>query len=222
MELLLYVSGKSGDSSAAGMSSSGASASAPSPSSSASGATPERTRYTIDDPFFKHKCRYCHKVFGSDSALQIHIRSHTGTTSCTLKKNHLFIYSDRYFNVCRYVLQLASIKFAIYKQIESLSNLNSRVQFILLDSLNGSTTSFCLDYLQTTVSFLCWIVLTKSLFCSPLSTLAGCFYTAIWKKLMQFNMLHSIHVARAGRKLQEIPLVNCLLIQGSLYCCYLI
>ncbi|CAG0882225.1 unnamed protein product [Cyprideis torosa] len=27
---------------------------------------------------FRHRCRYCGKVFGSDSALQIHIRSHTG------------------------------------------------------------------------------------------------------------------------------------------------
>ncbi|XP_017463206.1 PREDICTED: homeotic protein spalt-major-like, partial [Rhagoletis zephyria] len=26
----------------------------------------------------RHRCRYCGKVFGSDSALQIHIRSHTG------------------------------------------------------------------------------------------------------------------------------------------------
>lgn len=31
-----------------------------------------------DDAFFRHKCHFCHKVFGSDSALQIHIRSHTG------------------------------------------------------------------------------------------------------------------------------------------------
>ncbi|XP_056134591.1 sal-like protein 1a [Lampris incognitus] len=31
-----------------------------------------------DDTFFKHKCRFCAKVFGSDSALQIHLRSHTG------------------------------------------------------------------------------------------------------------------------------------------------
>nr|XP_020453032.1 sal-like protein 3 isoform X3 [Monopterus albus] len=31
-----------------------------------------------DEPFFKHKCRFCAKVFGSDSALQIHLRSHTG------------------------------------------------------------------------------------------------------------------------------------------------
>ncbi|XP_014247803.1 homeotic protein spalt-major isoform X6 [Cimex lectularius] len=30
-----------------------------------------------NEPFFKHRCRYCGKVFGSDSALQIHIRSHT-------------------------------------------------------------------------------------------------------------------------------------------------
>ncbi|XP_012937312.1 sal-like protein 1, partial [Aplysia californica] len=38
----------------------------------------ERSQYASDDPFFKHKCRFCHKVFGSDSALQIHVRSHTG------------------------------------------------------------------------------------------------------------------------------------------------
>ncbi|XP_055407583.1 sal-like protein 1 [Bubalus kerabau] len=31
-----------------------------------------------DEAFFKHKCRFCAKVFGSDSALQIHLRSHTG------------------------------------------------------------------------------------------------------------------------------------------------
>ncbi|OCT76550.1 spalt-like transcription factor 3 L homeolog isoform X2 [Xenopus laevis] len=36
------------------------------------------TKTTSDDPFFKHKCRFCAKVFGSDSALQIHLRSHTG------------------------------------------------------------------------------------------------------------------------------------------------
>lgn len=31
-----------------------------------------------DDPSLKHRCRFCGKVFGSDSALQIHLRSHTG------------------------------------------------------------------------------------------------------------------------------------------------
>ncbi|XP_075044965.1 sal-like protein 1 [Mixophyes fleayi] len=36
------------------------------------------TKSTSDESFFKHKCRFCAKVFGSDSALQIHLRSHTG------------------------------------------------------------------------------------------------------------------------------------------------
>ncbi|KAL4629803.1 sal-like protein 3 [Arapaima gigas] len=36
------------------------------------------TKASSEDPFFKHKCRFCAKVFGSDSALQIHLRSHTG------------------------------------------------------------------------------------------------------------------------------------------------
>ncbi|XP_002738555.2 sal-like protein 1 isoform X2 [Saccoglossus kowalevskii] len=42
-----------------------------------------------EDPFFKHKCRFCHKVFGSDSALQIHVRSHTGERpfKCTICGN---------------------------------------------------------------------------------------------------------------------------------------
>lgn len=32
----------------------------------------------FEEGLFKHKCRFCAKVFGSDSALQIHLRSHTG------------------------------------------------------------------------------------------------------------------------------------------------
>ncbi|XP_072135683.1 sal-like protein 1a isoform X1 [Mobula birostris] len=36
------------------------------------------TKSSSDEAFFKHKCRFCAKVFGSDSALQIHLRSHTG------------------------------------------------------------------------------------------------------------------------------------------------
>lgn len=31
-----------------------------------------------DDPSSRHRCGYCGKLLGSDSALQIHIRSHTG------------------------------------------------------------------------------------------------------------------------------------------------
>lgn len=36
------------------------------------------TKSSSEEAFFKHKCRFCAKVFGSDSALQIHLRSHTG------------------------------------------------------------------------------------------------------------------------------------------------
>ncbi|OCT62383.1 sal-like protein 4 isoform X2 [Xenopus laevis] len=39
--------------------------------------TPE-TKPGGDDQFFRHKCKFCGKVFGNDSALQIHLRSHTG------------------------------------------------------------------------------------------------------------------------------------------------
>nr|XP_033770939.1 sal-like protein 4 isoform X2 [Geotrypetes seraphini] len=33
---------------------------------------------STEESFFKHKCKFCGKVFGNDSALQIHLRSHTG------------------------------------------------------------------------------------------------------------------------------------------------
>ncbi|XP_072132928.1 sal-like protein 4 [Mobula birostris] len=36
------------------------------------------TKSNSEESFFKHKCKFCGKVFGNDSALQIHIRSHTG------------------------------------------------------------------------------------------------------------------------------------------------
>lgn len=38
----------------------------------------ENNENNSDDPANKHKCKFCEKVFGSDSAMQIHIRSHTG------------------------------------------------------------------------------------------------------------------------------------------------
>ncbi|XP_060628081.2 sal-like protein 4 [Anolis sagrei] len=36
------------------------------------------TKPVMEEAFFKHKCKFCGKVFGNDSALQIHLRSHTG------------------------------------------------------------------------------------------------------------------------------------------------
>lgn len=37
-----------------------------------------KAKLSPEESLFKHKCRFCTKVFGSDSALQIHLRSHTG------------------------------------------------------------------------------------------------------------------------------------------------
>ncbi|XP_040187680.1 sal-like protein 4 [Rana temporaria] len=40
--------------------------------------TPIPETKPTEDQFFRHKCKFCGKVFGNDSALQIHLRSHTG------------------------------------------------------------------------------------------------------------------------------------------------
>ncbi|XP_060086761.1 sal-like protein 4 isoform X1 [Heteronotia binoei] len=41
-------------------------------------ANASENKLNTEEAFFKHKCKFCGKVFGNDSALQIHLRSHTG------------------------------------------------------------------------------------------------------------------------------------------------
>ena len=44
-----------------------------------------------DDPHFKHRCKFCGKVFGSDSALQIHIRLGTRNKNRQLADNVIIL-----------------------------------------------------------------------------------------------------------------------------------
>ncbi|XP_069846230.1 sal-like protein 4 isoform X1 [Dipodomys merriami] len=48
------------------------------PPSMAAAAAAADSKPKADAPLYKHKCKYCSKVFGTDSSLQIHLRSHTG------------------------------------------------------------------------------------------------------------------------------------------------
>lgn len=66
------------------------------------------------DPFSKHQCRYCDKIFGSDSALQIHIRSHTGErpfrcnmcSSSFTTKGNLKVHYQRHTQIDAYQLEI--------------------------------------------------------------------------------------------------------------------
>lgn len=67
-----------------------------------------------NDPFSKHQCRYCDKIFGSDSALQIHIRSHTGErpfrcnmcSSSFTTKGNLKVHYQRHTQIDAFQLEI--------------------------------------------------------------------------------------------------------------------
>lgn len=100
----------------------------------------ERSQYVSDDPFFRHKCRLCQKVFGSDSALQIHIRSHTGKIltnllhtelsccyGCVIAWNHQYIdqWLDVIQNRCNSNLEKKTLFLKENEKIPGFLNLNN-------------------------------------------------------------------------------------------------
>lgn len=66
----------------------------------------------------RNRCRYCGKVFGSDSALQIHLRSHTGERpfkcdvcgTCFTTKGNLKVHYQRHTQ-SYYSMEMAAKKF---------------------------------------------------------------------------------------------------------------
>jgi hypothetical protein len=75
--------------------------------------------YRSDEPYYKHRCRYCQKGFSSDSALQIHIRSHTGRSRPLSSRSNRI---DLAVNVCIMTVR-ASIRLNM-KSLEGSTELN--------------------------------------------------------------------------------------------------
>ncbi|KAF7702157.1 sal-like protein 1 isoform X1 [Silurus meridionalis] len=78
----------------------------------------------FDDGLFKHKCRFCAKVFGSDSALQIHLRSHTGERpyKCNICGNRFSTRGNLKVHFQRHKEKYPNIKMNPYPVPEHLDN----------------------------------------------------------------------------------------------------
>ncbi|XP_013396129.1 LOW QUALITY PROTEIN: sal-like protein 1 [Lingula anatina] len=103
----------------------------------------ERSHYASDDPFFKHKCRFCHKVFGSDSALQIHVRSHTGERpfKCNVCGNRFSTKGNLKVHFSRHKARYPHIKMNPHPVPEYLDREPSKPRGMLLPSTLTSVSA---------------------------------------------------------------------------------
>lgn len=79
---------------------------------------------------YKHKCRFCGKVFGKDSALQIHLRSHTGERpyKCNVCGNRFSTRGNLKVHFERHKERYPHIQMNPYRVPEPLDNIQTNAE----------------------------------------------------------------------------------------------